>query len=147
MELIQCLSPKSELPSLGTDSTISLFQVIISNPDSDMHQVKKKTILNKKKNIHINLFTTLLVVSIFTHVSKTSMLLHTLCIWAGDPGLIPGLGRSPGEGNGNPLQYACLENPMEPGRLQSMGSQELDTTEQLSTHSSVSFNPEAQWNK
>ena len=44
---------------------------------------------------------------------------------AGDPGSIPGLGRSPGEGNGNPLQYSCLENPMdgeEPGRLQSMGS-------------------------
>ena len=31
---------------------------------------------------------------------------------AGDVGLIPGLGRSPGEGNGNPLQYSCLENPM-----------------------------------
>ena len=31
----------------------------------------------------------------------------------GDPGSIPGLGRSPGEGNGNPLQYSCLENPME----------------------------------
>ena len=30
----------------------------------------------------------------------------------GDPGLIPGSGRSPGEGNGNPLQYSCLENPM-----------------------------------
>ena len=30
---------------------------------------------------------------------------------AGDQGLIPGLGRSPGEGNGNPLQYSCLENP------------------------------------
>ena len=29
----------------------------------------------------------------------------------GDPGLIPGSGRSPGEGNGNPLQYSCLENP------------------------------------
>ena len=31
---------------------------------------------------------------------------------AGDPGSIPGLGRSPGEGNGNPLQYSCLENSM-----------------------------------
>ena len=31
---------------------------------------------------------------------------------AGDPGSIPGSGRSPGEGNGNPLQYSCLENPM-----------------------------------
>ena len=36
---------------------------------------------------------------------------------------IPGSGRSPGEGNGTPLQDSCLENPMdqEPGRLQSMG--------------------------
>ena len=34
---------------------------------------------------------------------------------AGDPGSIPGLGRSPGEGNGNPLQYSCLENLMEGG--------------------------------
>ena len=34
---------------------------------------------------------------------------------AGDPGSIPGAGRSPGEGNGNPLQYCCLENPMNRG--------------------------------
>ena len=34
---------------------------------------------------------------------------------AGDPGLIPGLGRSPGEGNGNPLQHSCLGNPMDGG--------------------------------
>ena len=34
---------------------------------------------------------------------------------AGDPGSIPGLGRSPGEGNGNPLQHSCLENPMDGG--------------------------------
>ena len=34
---------------------------------------------------------------------------------AGDLGSIPGLGRSPGEGNGNPLQYSCLENPMHGG--------------------------------
>ena len=33
----------------------------------------------------------------------------------GDPGSIPGLGRSPGEGNGNPFQYYCLENPMDKG--------------------------------
>ena len=32
-----------------------------------------------------------------------------------DPGLIPRLGRYPGEGNGNPLQYSCLENPMDRG--------------------------------
>ena len=34
---------------------------------------------------------------------------------SGDPGLNPGLGRSCGEGNGNPLQYSCLENPMDGG--------------------------------
>ena len=33
----------------------------------------------------------------------------------GDQGSIPGSGRSPGEGSGNPLQYSCLENPMEGG--------------------------------
>ena len=33
----------------------------------------------------------------------------------GDPGLIPGSGRSPGEGNGNPFQDSCLENPMDGG--------------------------------
>ena len=43
---------------------------------------------------------------------------------AGDTDLIPGWGRSPGEGNGSPLQYSCLENPWseEPGELQSIGS-------------------------
>ena len=49
---------------------------------------------------------------------------------SGDEGLVPGLGRSSGEGNGNPLQYSCLENPKteEPGKVQSMESQESDTT-------------------
>ena len=35
--------------------------------------------------------------------------------YVGDPGSIPGSRRSPGEGNGNPLQYSCLENPMDGG--------------------------------
>ena len=45
----------------------------------------------------------------------------------GEPGSIPGSGRSPGEGSGDPLQYSCLENPMveEPGGLQSMGSERV----------------------
>ena len=37
---------------------------------------------------------------------------------AEDPGLIPGSGRSPGGGHGNPLQYSCLENPMDGGACQ-----------------------------
>ena len=47
---------------------------------------------------------------------------------AGDPGSIPGSGRSPGEGNGNPLQYSCLENSMDREAwcgLQSMGLQRV----------------------
>ena len=45
----------------------------------------------------------------------------------GDLGSVLGLGRSPAEGNGNALQYSCLENPWseEPGRLQSMRSQRV----------------------
>ena len=45
-----------------------------------------------------------------------------------DPGLIPGLGRAPRAGNGNPLQYSCLKNSMdreEPGWLQSTGPQRV----------------------
>ena len=37
---------------------------------------------------------------------------------AGDAGSVPGLGRSPGEGNGNPFQYSCLGNPMDRGAWQ-----------------------------
>ena len=55
---------------------------------------------------------------------------------AGDPGLIPGLGSSPGEGHGNPLQYSCLENPHGQRSLAGYspwGHKQLDMTEQLST--------------
>ena len=58
---------------------------------------------------------------------------------AGDPGSIPGLGRSSGEGNGNPLQYSCLENPMDCSlpdctlvAYGPWGRKESDTTERLS---------------
>ena len=46
-------------------------------------------------------------------------------------GLIPGLGRSPGGGHGNPLQYSCLESPMDRGARQATvhGVSELDTSE------------------
>ena len=51
---------------------------------------------------------------------------------AGDLGSIPGSGRSPGEGNGNPLQYSCLENPMDRGAWYApRGCKESDRTEQL----------------
>ena len=55
-----------------------------------------------------------------------------------DLDLIPGLGRSPGGGHGNPLQYSCLENPRRQRNLvgySPWGRKELDSTERLSTHS------------
>ena len=52
---------------------------------------------------------------------------------AGDPGSIPVLGRSPGEGNGNPVQYSCLENSVDRGAWQATyspwGHEESDRTE------------------
>ena len=56
---------------------------------------------------------------------------------AGDPVLIPGSGRPPGERHGNPLQYSCLENPMERSLADysPWGCKELDTAEPLTlTH-------------
>ena len=44
---------------------------------------------------------------------------------SGDVGSVPGSERSPGEGNGNPLQYSCLENPMDRGGLPSVGLQRI----------------------
>ena len=49
-------------------------------------------------------------------IMETSLVAQTVkasAYNAGDLGSIPGLGRSPGEGNGNPLQYSCLKNPMD----------------------------------
>ena len=63
----------------------------------------------------------------FTGVSDGKASAHN----AGDLGSIPGSGRSPGEGNGNPLWYSCLENPMDRGAWWATvhGFTELDRTE------------------
>ena len=47
--------------------------------------------------------------------SLVAQMVKRLSTVRGDPGSSPGLGKSPGEGNGNPLQYYCLENPMDRG--------------------------------
>ena len=62
----------------------------------------------------------------------------------GDLALIPGLGRSPVGGYGNPLQYSCLENPHGQRNMagySAWGRKESDTTEQLSTHTHADDNP------
>ena len=51
-----------------------------------------------------------------------------------DVGSIPGLGRSPGEGNGSPLQYSCLENPMDRGGWEAMVHGVAKSQTRLSTH-------------
>ena len=56
---------------------------------------------------------------------------------AGDSGSIPGSGRSPGEGNGNPLQYSCLGNPMNTGAWWAtvhVVAKELDRTRRLNNN-------------
>ena len=59
--------------------------------------------------------------------SQVELMVKNLPANAGDAGLIPGLERSSAEGNGNPLQYSCLENPKDRGAW--WGCKELDTTE------------------
>ena len=56
-----------------------------------------------------------------------------------DLGLIPGLGRSPGEGNGSPLQYCCLDNPMDRGAWQAPVHGVAKSRTQLSDFTSLHF--------
>ena len=60
-------------------------------------------------------------------ISLVAQMVKNLSAMKDTLGSIPGLGRSPGEENGSPLQYSCLENSMDrgPGGLQSMGSQRV----------------------
>ena len=68
---------------------------------------------------------------------------------AGDPGLIPGSGRSSGEGNGKPLQYSCLENPMDRGAWYTTVRGVPKSRTRQSDFTSLEFNTDvsAEWKK
>ena len=68
--------------------------------------------------------------------------LHANARDRGDMDSIPGLGRSPGEGNGNPLQNSCLENPMDRGAwwVRVLGVTQADTTEQAQAQVGINNN-------
>ena len=75
-----------------------------------------------------------------TGASQVALVVKNLPVNAGDvrdAGSIPGWGRSPGEGHGNPLQYSCLENPMDRGAWRATVhgfTQSRTRLKQLSTH-------------
>ena len=60
--------------------------------------------------------------------------MESVCLQCGRPRFDPWVGKFPGEGNGKPLQYSCLENPMDEGAWCPWGRKELDTTEWLHFH-------------
>ena len=70
-------------------------------------------------------------------LKRASQVVKNLPVSAGDLGLITGLGRSPGEGTGNPLQYSCLGNPRDRGAWRATVHGVLKSQTQLSTHTHI----------
>ena len=81
------------------------------------HQHKGDTVIRRATEIHRR--KVFVITSVVSHTASRGFpggsVGKNLPVKAGDTGLIPGSGRSPGEGNGDPLQYPCLGNPMERG--------------------------------
>ena len=120
---VRCLSPKTPNDENGTFLSNNNFESQITQ-------------------IHLNMFYR------NNHIQSGVWIYFGLPWWlsgkelpanAGDEGSIPGWGRSPGEGNDNPLQYSCLENPMDrgPGGLQSMRSENNLVTKHACMHVSA----------
>ena len=70
-------------------------------------------VFKQKTQRHIEREMSNMSTNFYLWIAMAQMGKHLPTTW--DPGLIPGMGRSPGEGNGNPLQYSCLENSMDGG--------------------------------
>ena len=98
-------------------------------PNSTIDKIKKRRRRRRRKTNHGSQLRKEQCINFVLGFPLSSVSKESAC--NADLGLIPGSERSPGEGNGNPLQYSCLENPMDRGAWQpiSIGSQELDTTE------------------
>ena len=91
-----------------------------------LKQEKKKSV-TARKHLHVDPWLCCMKLWFFGQATSTSwaslvaQLVKNPPASAGDTGSIPGSERSPGEGNGNPLQYSCLGNPLDRGTWQSTG--------------------------
>ena len=103
-----------------------MCRTIISVPDTCGLIINVILFYNLMRDTHLEIITE--DPGVFLGFSGGSDSKESACN-AGEVGLIPGRGRFPGGGNGNPLQYSCLGNPgtEEPGGLQPMGSQKSQT--------------------
>ena len=111
VKMIQNLENKMELQINSLETRIEKMQGMYNK---DLEEIKE-SIMNNTINEIEN------TAPVMKHLGKES------ACSAGDLGLIPGLGRSPGEGNGNPLQYSSWRIPWREklGSLESMGSQRV----------------------
>ena len=109
--LLKCTQYASKFGKLSSGHRTGKGQFFIPIP--------KKGNAKEDSNYH--------TVALISHASRTSLVAQMVesVYSAGDLGLIPGSGRLPGDGNGNPLQYSCLRNPIDRGAwwAKSMGSQ------------------------
>ena len=112
--------PKQKSSAPGPLSTPSLSLHLMPIQASGFFECQLGETKRKTRETHHQFSSANFIVSFFKILAVTYFLqlpggseVKASASNAGDPGSIPGLGRSPGEGNGNPLQYSCLENPMD----------------------------------
>ena len=94
------------------NSSISIFKTVL-HPRLNIHSLVYFSSETMTNNIAPNWSTEITLTSPNKTTKNGCSEVKASASNAGEPGSIPGLGRSPGEGNGNPLLYSCLENPMD----------------------------------